>query len=262
MVLQRDDHASAGRALWVRRLSFCAPRRGSRGGWRTGKGTDRSGGGGGIPPTPGEPASREHGPGTPRTALPKPHENFGRGWVGRALGRVPNGPFQSLPPPPPPAESLQKGFRTPPPPRAPRCLPRPTAVAAAPTWNVCHVVLELPGEKRVPGRRRLPAPGPARPKEPAAPRSASQLARALGEGARGRLVPGEAAPECVFFPAAGRRVQPRAARSKTRGPDRGSAPARGRAGGSSPPARGRRRPRGITTAASYVWDISKKSSLR
>lgn len=86
----------------------------------------------------------------------------------------------------------------------------PAAVAAAPTWNVCHVLLELPGEKRVPKLKASP-PEARCPKESG--RSAGSPSPSLAPGVRAGtprvvLFREQAARERVFFPTRDRKFQP------------------------------------------------------
>lgn len=176
------------------------------------------------------------------------------------------GPFG--PPPPPPGAQLQA---------------TPAAAAAAPTWNVCHVVLEPPGEKRVPRLKASPIPagawvpqgvwplrglplskpGPGCGRErPVSSCSGSRRLRNVFSNQPGTASFSPRRPD----PRSGIRIKDRlwtraGSSSKARGLRRrllSSAAAGGRAGG----LRRLLRPLGsITTAASYVWDTSKKSSL-
>lgn len=157
---------------------------------------------------------------------------------------------------------------------------------AAPTGNVCHVVWELAVEKRVSTLKA--APTHARTCVPQGVwlphRLLSQARPEVGdEGARNalwRLVLGAGGSGTCFFPnpgphvsalgsqiqdpGSGSRIGTRPARGasqKARGLHRRAAPLlrRERAGG----LRWLLQPLGwVTMAASYAWDISKKSSLR
>lgn len=235
------------------------------------------------------------GPGLPRLC---PNRARPSGWEGHNS----EGSFQSLRPSP-----LQQGFGSlpthPSPPwslephsatsRAlwtPHTLPQgaqlqatPAVVAAAPTWNVCHVVLELPGEKRVPNLKASPIPAGGWVPQGVWPLRGLPFSKPGPRGC-GRERPvsscsGSRRPRNVFSsqpgtasfsprppdPRPGIRIKdrlwPRAgSSSKARGLRRRLLSFGGRRAGGLPRLL---RPLGwITTAASYVWDTSKKSSLR
>lgn len=196
--------------------------------------------------------------------------------MGRALGQDSKGSFQSLRPPTPPAQSSLARLRLPPhptpPPRSleplsatsralwtpPHPHPQgaqlqatPAAVAAAPTWNVCHVVLELPGEKRVPRLKASPIPAGAWVPKGVWPLRGLPLSKpgpgGVGGNALCRPVPGAGGSGTCFLPNPGPQVS--ALGGQIQDPESGSrigsGPALGAAqrpggcaGGSSPSAAG------------------------
>lgn len=193
---------------------------------------------------------------------PDLNAGFGRGWAVRAPSSSPScvGQDSPIPYPYPP----------------PGC---PAARHDRPTWNVYHVILELSGEKCVP---RLQTSQPRQslgvPRGLAAPRANPSPSLAGGwrrespvpSGARSRRIrsmfstqPGTTSfrpgrPDPRFGSDQGSTQDPR--RKQRKGP--GATPAAPLLGGGRAGSGGSSGREWITTAASYVWGISKKSSLQ
>lgn len=178
-----------------------------------------------VPPTLGEPATPNRAQPRSIPALP---ESLWQRLGGKAPGSVPHGLFQRLrslqrlpsplleraPPPSPrsqePPSASSRTVSTPTPkPRAPSCTPRPTGVATAPTWNVCHVVLRFQRGKASPGQSRLaPSPEAERPGESgrSAGSPSASLAPGVGKNALCRPVPGAGGSGTGFPPNPGPQV--------------------------------------------------------
>lgn len=207
-------------------LGFALPGWAPGVGW-TGKGTNRGQRVSQSRPHSGSPQPlTEHSPGLPRLCPNRTTDLAKLG--GKAPGSVPHGLFQRLrslqrlpsplleraPPPsprsqePPSASSTTVSTPTPKP-RAPSCTPRPTGVATAPTWNVCHVVLRFQRGKASPGQSRLaPSPEAERPGESgrSAGSPSTSLAPGVGKNALCRPVPGAGGSGTGFPPNPGPQV--------------------------------------------------------
>lgn len=147
--------------------------------------------------------------------LPKPPASYPAGLVLSSKASAPS---------PPPLNASEPGaalghFQGPldphPHPQGAQLQATPAAVAAAPTWNVCHVVLELPGEKRVPRLKASPIPAGAWVPQGVWPLRGLPFSKP-GPGGGGVwagtpcvvLFREQEAPERVFFPTRDRKFQP------------------------------------------------------
>ena len=158
--MQRVGHASAGGALWSRLLRSQAGLRG-RGGLE-GVRAEASGGQSGPRPVSPHPVST--GPGPQAPGPPDPPRLGGKG----AQPPAPPAPDRlRLPPPPASFQERRPGGE----PALASSDPTPLAGCPAachyrPTWNVCHVVLKLPGGEACPQAKGLPpTPEPGCSKE-------------------------------------------------------------------------------------------------
>lgn len=148
-------------------------------------------------PRPGKPASPERGPQSPSPARPA------RRFWPRLSGKGAQPPACPAPQPRSRRDALE-GSR--PRPLGSQPGPPPGCSAAChhrPTWNVCQVILELPGKRRVPRLKALhPHRNLAGPRSLATPRA--PLLQAWledgGEKALCRQVPGAKGPGTCFLP--------------------------------------------------------------
>lgn len=238
--MQRDGHTSTGGALWSPLLPLHSQVALQGWGGELERGRQKPKGGGAAPPTPGEPAAPEHGSQTPQ-ALPKPLEarcgcpNASHAGCGSGSTHV-------------------------------ECVPRPLRTTRG---EACPQAKGVPAGGWVPQGvwplRGLPfsKPGPG----------------GVGGNAQCRPVPGAGGPGTCFLPNRGPQVS--ALGGQIQDPESGSRIGSGPALGVAQRPGGLRRrllsfgggragglprllrPLGwITAAASYVWDTSKKSSLR